>query len=185
MDLTAGTRATAIAGTLVLAGGVSIILYGILRNDLARALGGACLAMTALTLVALIAIRRWVTDTSDERRVLAAAQRHAEGERSRYFAAQAALENEQGRLNRDMAAERAALTTRLMAEREAVAAEFEERRAALIAETMEATVLMIHNNKLAPETPTKSKVIQLREHQQQRHPERERERERGHGVVGP
>jgi hypothetical protein len=172
----AGTAGAAVVG------GLSIVLYGTLRDDIARTLGGTCVTLTALTAVALILIRHWIVDTSEERRVLGAAQRAAQAERARYFAAQAALENEQGRLNRDMAAERAALTTRLKAEREAMAAEFDERKSSLIAETMEATVLMFRDGKLAPDNPVQSKVIQLRDHQQ-RHPERERSRERG--VVGP
>ncbi|MDL5205064.1 hypothetical protein [Streptomyces sp. ALI-76-A] len=170
------------AGTAVV-GGLSVVVYGTIVDDLPRTLGGTCLTLTALTLLALILIRNWIVDTRDERRILAAAQRETVAERSRYFAAQAALENEQGRLNRDMAAERAGLAARLQAEREALAAEFEERRATVIAETMEATFRMFHDGKFAPGVPEQSKVIQLREHQQQRHPERERSRE--HGVVRP
>lgn len=183
MGITHGARVTTGAAGAAAAGGLAVVLYGTLRDDLARAVGGTAVAFTALTVLALILLHRWIADTSDERRILAATQRESVAERSRYFAAQAALENEQGRLNRDMAAERAALAARLQAEREALAAEFEEQRATLIAETMEATVLMIRDGKLAPDTQTQSKVIQIRERQAQRQLERERSRE--HGVVGP
>lgn len=181
MNVTDSTRTMTGAAATAVASGLAVVLYGIIRSDTARAMGGTCLTLTALTAIALIVIRKWVVDTRDERRVLAAAQREALAERSRYFAAQAALENEQGRLNRDMAAERASLTSRLMAEREAMAGEFEERRASLIAETMEATALMIWEGKFAPPTPVQNKVIQLR----QRQPQPERDRSREHGVVGP
>lgn len=167
----------------MLAGGTLLIFHGMIRHDLPRSLGGACLAMTALTLIALGAIRRWVTDTSDERRILAATQREAQGRKDTYLAAQANLENEQSRLSRDMAAERANLAARLKAERQAMTEEFEERRAALIAETMEATVRMIQGGKMAPAQARTGNLIQFPE----QHPARagERERSREHGVVGP
>lgn len=164
-------------------GGLSVALYGTIRPNMAHTLGGTCITLTALTTLALILIRHWIVDTSEERRLLGAAQCAAQAEQSRYVALQAALENEQGRLTRDLAAERAGLAVRLKAEREAMATEFEEQRASVIAETMEETVLMIVSKKLAPPTAVQSKVIQLREHQQQRQLERERSRE--HGVVGP
>lgn len=185
MDHAGGTRATAAAAVMAGAVGLAVSILGAIRNQPAHSLTGICITMIALTALVLRAIlgnRLTIADTRDERRDLAIAQGQAIAERDKYFAAQAALEVEQGRLNRDMAAERAAQSARLKVERAAMAAEFEERRAALIAETMEATVLMIQDGKLTPVAPTKSKVIQLREHQQ-RHPDRERSRE--HGVVGP
>lgn len=140
--------------------------------------------MTALILTSLVLIRRWIVDTSEERRTLAEAQREAQAEKSRYIAAQAALENEQGRLNRDMATEQQRIAGQLIAERKAMFAEFEERKAALIAETMEATFRMFHNGKFAPEeTSRQCNLIQFPG--QQPEPLPERERSRGHGVVGP
>jgi hypothetical protein len=181
MQLTGGTRAlTGTAGATV-AGGLSAVLYGTLRNDIARAVGGTCVTLTALTVVALVLIRQWIRDTADDRRLLAAAQREAQAERSRYFAAQAALEVEQGRLARDRSAEQRADAARLKAEREVMASEFEERRAALIAETMEATVLMMRGGELNP--PPSGNLIPFPHQQAERQPERARSRE--HGVVGP
>ncbi|MGA6223531.1 hypothetical protein ACPESV_24740 [Streptomyces umbrinus] len=171
---------TATAG---LTGGLAVALYGTLANDLARTLGGTCLTLTALTAIALILIRRWIVDTKDERRILAAAQRQAEGERSRYVAARAALENEQGRLNRDMAAEKQGLAARLHHEREALRGEFEERRAGLIAETMEATVMMVRGGKFDVEKKPSGNLIPFP--QQHQSAELQRERSREHGVVGP
>ncbi|MFB6787627.1 hypothetical protein ACFCWT_13220 [Streptomyces olivaceus] len=164
-----------------------MIIYGLFRHDLAWALGGACLTMPVLTLVALVAVRRWIVDTRDERRALAAAQRQAEGERTRYIAAQAALENEQGRLRRDMAAERAQINARMAAEREALTIEFEERRATLVCETMEATVLMFKDGKFAPDSTTPGNLIRLADRLpgQGFAPDVKRERSREHGVVGP
>ncbi|MFC9847741.1 hypothetical protein ACFWFF_01325 [Streptomyces sp. NPDC060223] len=181
MDLTAGTKATAVSAVAVMAGGISVILYGIVRNDLARSLGGACLTMTALTLIAMVAIRRWTTDTGDERRILAASTREAQAERSRYVAAQAALENEQARLNRDMAAERARVAATLVAERRKMEAAFEEKRAQLATEAFTTGVQMERAGMLSPKKSEPGNLIQFP--QQERAAERERSRE--HGVVGP
>jgi hypothetical protein len=189
MDLTSGSRATNVAAAVAMLGGLPALLYGILHNDTARSIGGACLIMTALILTALVAIRSWIVDTSDERRVLAAAQRQASEERTRYIAAQAALENEQARLNRDMAGERQRIAAQLIAEREAMRDEFDDQKAALIAETMETTVRMFRGGKFAPEeeTPQRGNLIQFpKELPTQAHPASpERERSRGHEVVGP
>ena len=168
--------------------GLPVLLYGIWRDDAARSIGGACLVICGLILVSLVLVRRWVVDTSDERRILAAAQRQAIDERTRYIASQAALENEQARLNRDMAAERHRIAAQLIAEREAMLAEFEERRAALVAETMEATVMMFRGGKFAPEElPQRGNLIKFPRDlpQQTPAPEPQRERSREHGVVGP
>lgn len=163
-------------------GGVTTTLYGAARSNPAQSLGGVCLTMIALTVIALFFIHRWFTNTSEERHTLAVATRAADDERNRYISLKAALENEQGRLSRDMAAERAALAGRLVTEREALSTEFEERRASLISETMEATVRMFHNGKFAPEVQRTGKLIPFPE-QQDRAPERERSRE--HEVVRP
>ncbi|NED73316.1 hypothetical protein G3I51_13385 [Streptomyces sp. SID9944] len=139
--------------------------------------------MIALTGIILTVVHKWVTDTSTERTALGAAQRETQAERTRYIAAQAALENEQARLHRDLAAERAALSESIKAERTALAAEFEERRASLIAETMEATVLMIRDGKFAPDTLPTGQLIRF---PRQGAPavESHRERSREHGIAG-
>ena len=183
MESRRGTQAMAATAGTALVAGLAVVLYGTLRDDLARALGGTCVTLTALTVIALVLIRRWIVDTSEERRILAAAQREAERERSRYFAAQAALENEQGRLTRDRATERLADAARLKVERDAIAADFENRRGALIAETMEATMRMVRGGKLAPDAPASGTLIPFPH--QQAHRQAERERSREHGVVGP
>jgi hypothetical protein len=179
MDLTGGTRATATAAGTILLGGLSIILYGIIRDDLARAVGGAFLTVIALTFIALFVIRRWIVDTSNERVALAAATTKAQDECARYIALQAALENEQGRLRQDVNAELAALNERLEVERRKMDADFEERRNDLISRTMEVTVRMFHKGKFAPEAARSGSVIPFP--QQEPQPQRARE----HGVVGP
>ncbi|GAB2731409.1 hypothetical protein [Streptomyces bullii] len=187
MGLTSGSRATIVAAAAATLGGLPVLIYGIWSNDTARSLGGACLIMSGLVLVALVLIRRWIVDTSEERRALAAALRDAQAEKARYFAAQAALENEQGRLNRDMNVERMRIAKQLLTEREAMRVEFEEQRAALIAETMEAAFLMMRNRKSPSEPPAQCNLIQFPEKlpAQERSAAPERERSRGHGVVGP
>lgn len=181
MYLAGRTRNTAAAGAAVTLGGLTTVIHGIISNNPAHSAGGGFLALAGLTVIALTVIHQWITDTRDERRALAAAQREAQGRKDTYLAAKAALENEQGRLNRDMAAERASLAARMKTEREAMAADFEEQRAALIAETMETTLLMVHNGKLVP--PPSATLIQFPRQQGEPQPERGRSRE--HGVVGP
>lgn len=179
MDLTGGTRATATAAGTILLGGLSLTLYGTIRDDFAHALGGTCLTITALTVIALVIIHRWIIDTSNERRILAEAQAKAQDECARYVALQAALENEQGRLRQDVNAELAAINERLEVERRKMDADFEERRNDLISQTMEVTVRMFHNGKFAPEAASRGSVIPF----PQQEPQRQRARE--HGVVGP
>lgn len=181
MDLTAETRAAAIAAAVAGVVGLAVTLHGAIRNQPAHSVSGVCITMIALTGLILIALRKWTKDTSDDRRILAAAQREAQARRDVYFAAQAALENEQGRLNRDMAAERAGLNARLKAERDRLHEEFEEQRATLIAETMEATFLLMRDGKFDPEASPPGNLIQF-PHQQ---PQPQRARSREHGVVGP
>lgn len=183
MDLVGGTRTTAAAGAIVLITGLTVITYGVIADDISRSVSGACLTMPALTLIALVLVRRWVSDVRDERRTLAEAQRAAEQERSRYVAAKAALENEQGRMSRDRVAEQHRLAAQLLAERDKMVAEFEEQRNELISNTMESTLLMIHNGELAPDTLPRGRVIRFprQDPAEQSEPTRSRE----HGVVGP
>lgn len=183
MDVTAGTKATATAAAAVMAGGIAVILYGVIRDDLSRSLGGACLTMTALTLIALIAIRKWTTDTGEERRILAAAQRETQSERTRYIAAQAALENELNRLIRDAAADRARGHVALNSEREAIHQQFEEKRAQLVCDTLAIAVGLVRGTTDDHARAENNVVIQFPTQQPEQTGERERSRE--HGVVGP
>ena len=179
MGSTSGTRTAAATGTTVLVAGTATTLHALARSDPAQALAGLCLTAIALTLIALLLIHRWFTNTSRERRDLAERTRAAEDEKNRYVSLRAALENEQGRLTRDIAAERAALAATLAVEREALLSEFEERRASLVAETMEATVLMFRNGKFAPQHTVQGTLIPFPQQQP------ERSRVRGHNAVGP
>lgn len=185
MDLTGGTRVLAGTAGAALASGLAVVLYGTLRDDLARALGGTCVTLTALTVIALILIRQWIVDTSEERRALADATRRAADVRDRYVASQAALECEQTRLTRDRATERYADAALLKTEREAMAADFETRRGNLIAETMEATLLMFQGGKFNPEATGAGNLIHFPKQHPEVDPEVSRERSREHGGVGP
>lgn len=176
---TGGTRATTSAAIAAL-GGLGLTSHGILADDLPRVVGGMCVTVAALLIATLVLVHSWIADTSDARKSLAAAQVAAERERSRYVAAQAALENEQGRLARDMAAERAAIAARLKAEREAMEAELEEKRATIMCEAFEAGVLMARGGKLTTDMQQRTANLIPFPTQQQ-----ERARAREHGVVGP
>lgn len=163
--------------------GLTAILYGMARDDLPRAIGGLALTVTALTIIGLLVIRRWVTDTRDERRFLAATQRQAEAERATYVAAKAALVSEQGRLLQDVAAERAALTARLATEREAMQEEFDRARGEISADAMEQLASWITGGKVRPPDRPKNNLIRFPKQQPETHPQQERSRE--HGAVRP
>jgi hypothetical protein len=178
MKFTGSTRATAATAGMILLGGLPLTLYGVIRDDFTRTVGGTCLTITAVIVIALLVIRQWVVNTSNERRRLAEDQRRTQDEYTSYIALKAALVAEQGRLRQDISAESAALTARLAVERSKMEADFEEQKATLISETMEATVRMFHNGKFAPEAAAAGKLIPF----PQQEPERQRARE--HGVVG-
>lgn len=180
-ELTAGTRTTALTATILIALGVLLAAYGAITGDLKRTLGGTCLAMPAVTLLALIAVRRWTTDTSAERARLGEAQRAAGAERMRYVAAQAAALLEQQRHQRDVASEREQMTVRLETERAAMRAGFEEQRAALVCQTVEDTVKLLRDGKFREEPEQHGKVMQFPKQQ----PARPRHEARGHGVSQP
>lgn len=181
VSITTGTRTTAATAGVALIGGLTVSLHSAVHHNIPEAIGGLGITLAALTTIVLTLIHRWVTDTRDERRILAALQREAQGQKSTYIAAKAALENEQGRLAQDVAAEHAALNARLKAERAALEREFEEQRATLIAETMEATFLMVRDGKFDPGTARDATLIEFpRQHpQQERQAERQRSREQG------
>lgn len=162
-----------------MAAGMAVVLYGVAQNDLARSLGGACLTMTALTLIALVSIRKWTTDTRAERARLADATREADTERSRSFAARAAMEVERERMGRDVASEREQLEARLKTERAAMRKELEEERARIVSETLEAAFRMIPG--LVAEQKADGTVIGFPTQGQLARPRAEESHGRGHG----
>lgn len=185
MDFRGSARVAITAAAVTGLEGLALLAWGILRAALPAAVGGSCLTLCAMIGFSLVLIRSWVVDTRDVRQALAAAQRQAQARADTYLAAQAALENEQARLNRDMAEERRRIAATLIREREAMEAEFEERRATVIAESIEAAFHMFHNGKFAPDTSSTGRLIRFprQEHQSAATPQPERSRE--HGVVGP
>ncbi|MER5675823.1 hypothetical protein ABT081_02650 [Streptomyces sp. NPDC002238] len=160
MDQTAaGTRAAAVGAALITSAGLSTVVYGIIIENLERTVGGAIFTMTALTLIALVLIRRWITSAATDRQRHDDAVRAADTERMRYVAAQAALEVERGRLRKDVASEHKRLTATHDAERAAMHARFEEERNALICETIETTVGLVRDGLLNPTTHQYGQII--------------------------
>lgn len=153
MKPNSGSRTTAVGAALITSAGLAIVLYGIITENLERTVGGAIFTMTALTLIALVLIRRWVTNTTAERQRLGDAVREADAERMRYVAAQAALEVERSRLRRDSAVEREQLAARLATERTAMEAQFEEGRTKLVCDTVETTVQLVREGLLDTSAP--------------------------------
>lgn len=173
-----GRRTTATASGAVITAGLAVVLWGVWRNDPARAAGGACLTITALTLVTLVLVKGWVTDTTAERRRLAEAAKQYDDEHSRYIAAQAALEVERDRMRRDVeyATERAA--AQLVAERAKLQSEFDSERNALICATFESAFEILKGGLPAEATTRGRSVIPFPE----QHPAAAEARARGRDV---
>nr|WSZ97322.1 hypothetical protein OH820_18120 [Streptomyces sp. NBC_00857] len=138
--------------------------------------------MTALTLVALVSIRRWTTDTHAERVRLADATREAETEKSRYIAGQAAMEVERDRMRRDAASGREQLEIQLATARQALADQLEEDRAKISCDALEAALIMLPGL-LSEGRPEHGTVIgfpaQPARHQRAQEPKRDRGATRG------
>lgn len=179
MDLTGGTRATATTAGTILLGGLTLTLYGSIRDNVAHSVSGTCFTIVAITVIALLIIRRWVVDTSDERRRLAEAERRAQDEYASYIALKAALEVEQGRLRQDISAEHAALNERLAVERAAMQEEFELARTELSNEAMRIAFSWVKGGKVRPPERARTNLIPF----PQQDPQQERARE--HEVVHP
>ncbi|MFF6829579.1 hypothetical protein [Streptomyces longwoodensis] len=190
MEFTASSKAAIGTAAGVLVSGFAVIIRSASGDNIAGSIGGACLVMVALTLVILVLVRRWIINTAEERRILAACQREAQSERARYIAAQAALEGEMGRLTRDMAAERSAIRAALIEDRRRMRAEFEEERTQLAADAFQLGAQMERNGDLKKkQQPESANLIPFPKQERQRaqdpqdQPHHERSRE--HGVVGP
>lgn len=183
MDLTARTKAAVATAVGILISGFAVIVRSTSDDNVAGSIGGACLVMVGLTLAILIFVRRWVSDTSDERRILGEAQREAQAERSRYVALKAALEGEHGRLLRDMAAERAGIAATLKAERAKMAAEFQESRATELSEAFQTGAEMERAGVFKRRQPQGGNLLKFPGRQTEMPKPEQLPRE--HGVVGP
>ncbi|MFH9414012.1 hypothetical protein [Streptomyces rochei] len=185
MDLTARSKAAVAIAVGILLAGFAVIIRSASAQNAAGSIGGACLVMVALSLVILVLVRAWVCNTNEERRILAAAQREAQSERTRYIAAQAGLTNESTRLNREAIAERARLTAMLKAERAKMQAEFENTRAKELSEAFQTGAEMERAGVFKKrQQPPRGNLLTFPK-KQPAAPEAERERSREHGVVGP
>lgn len=180
MSLTSSTRATAAVGGALLTGGLAFSGHGLIRSHTSCSMAGISIVVTALTLIALAIIRKWIGDAREERRDLATSRREADAEQRKYFALQAALEGETTRLRRDMALEQAQNAATLAAEREAMNAQLEEQRLQIATEAFRTGVEMERAGMLKPDAPaTPANLIPF--------PKRapDHEQPRGHEVVVP
>ncbi|MFD7016029.1 hypothetical protein [Streptomyces sp. NPDC059928] len=141
-------RSATIAAITSVITGLSIAVYGTLNDDLPRTVAGSSLLTIALLLSALLSIRSWIIDAQSERHALARAIRDADDERTRYVAAQAALEMERQRVLRDAAMEREQSLARVKAAQAAMREKFEEERARLICEALETAVKLVEGGLL-------------------------------------
>lgn len=187
MEFTATSKTVTMMAAGILFSGFAVILRSASGDNVAGSIGGACLVMVGLTLLILVFVRHWVVNTRDERRALLAAQRQAQEERTTYVAGKAAIENELGRLTRDMAAKGAHLAATLAAERAKMRAAFEEERAQMMSEAFRTGAEMERAGMLRPDRPDTGNLIpfpkQAHEQAQNQAPQQERSRERG--VSGP
>jgi hypothetical protein len=181
MRFTASSKTATAQATGVLIAGFAATAYSALHHQVAGSITGACLVISALTWVSLIRIKRWVTNTSNERRTLADATRAADQERNRYVAAQAAAEIEHSRRQQDLAAERASIEARLTAERAKMRKDFEDERAQIMRDAFRTGVEMERAGMLKPDAPQLGNLIQFPTDL----PKQQREQAREHGVVQP
>ncbi|MER5559638.1 hypothetical protein ABT071_13635 [Streptomyces sp. NPDC002506] len=137
MHHTVSVRSASITAVASLVTGLGIAVYGTLNDDLPRTLAGSCLLMIALLLSALLSIRKWIIEAQSERDALARARRDADDERLRYLAAQAAVEMERQRIERDAAMEREQGIVHIKAVKAAMEEQFEEQKAQLICQSLE------------------------------------------------
>lgn len=181
MRLTGSMRTMAAAGAALLTAGLLVGAHGVIRSEIPRALGGIALGFTGLFLIALVAVRRWICDTKEERRDLAQSRREADATQHKYLAAQANLESEMIRLNRDLNTERHRIAATLVAERQSMLAEFEKQRLQITTEAFRTGVEMERAGMLKPDEPVPPNLIQFPKQQ----PQADREHSREHGVVHP
>ncbi|MGY5048230.1 hypothetical protein ACWDE0_21760 [Streptomyces sp. 900105755] len=187
MGLTVSSKSAIGTAAGVVLAGFAVIVQSIPHDRVAGSIAGACLVMLGLAGLILAFGRHWIVNTSEERRLLAVSQRQADDRRTMYIAAQAALENEQGRLNRDVAAERARNAATLKAERERMRREFEASRAQEIADAFRTGAEMERAGLLKPGKTPAGNLIRFPKQEHQAAPERAtgRERARERGVIGP
>ncbi|MFI5525039.1 hypothetical protein [Streptomyces platensis] len=164
-----------------LTAGIALLAHGLNTDSTARTTGGICLMSCALLFAALLAIRTWVIDTSQERSQLHDATRAADAERERYQAAQFAVRAERERMRRDAAAAERRTEATLTSERAAMREQFEEERNALIASTFETAVRLMRAGILDAPAAHQDCVIPF---PAQGHPA-EGEATRGRGVTRP
>lgn len=162
-------RALAILAFGSFATGMAVVIHGIITDNAARSAAGASLSITSLTFFALCQVKRWITSTERERDRHLDAARASDDERTKYIAAQAAMQIERQRMQRDATAERKQLAVRLATEQTAMRARFQEERDTLVCETVVATLQMVREDGLldnqAPEAH--AKIIGLFPEQQQ------------------
>lgn len=152
-------RALAILAFGCFTTGMAVVIHGIITDNAARSAAGASLSITSLTFFALCQVKKWITCTEHERDRQLDAARASNDERTKYIAAQAAMQIERQRMQRDAAAERRQLAARLATEQAAMRARFQEERDTLVCETVEATLRMVREEGLldnqAPEAHAK------------------------------
>jgi hypothetical protein len=182
LEFTATSKACTAMAAGILISGFAIIISSTFTDNVAGSIGGACLVMVALTIIICVLVRHWISNTELERTALAAAQREAQAQRATYQAAQCALENEQGRLNRDVAAERARITAALLATEAKLRADFEEERAQLAAEAFRTGAEMERAGMLRPDAEVRGNLIPFPRELTR---DADRERSRAPGHVGP
>ncbi|MBX7464873.1 hypothetical protein [Streptomyces sp. NPDC057910] len=170
MHHTISVRSANITAAASLTAGLTIAVYGTLNDDLPRTVAGTCLLTIALLFSALLAIRRWIIDAQSERDALARAARDHNDEKLRYLAAQATIEMERQRIERDAAMERERGIVHIKAVKAAMEEQFEEQKAQLICQSLE-TAYDLYVRGLAndqPETAGHAKVISMVELTRQR-----------------
>lgn len=139
------------SGLALLAIGMSLICVGVARGSFGHSVSGTAVTMISLFVIALHRVHRWIRDTARERTDLADARKDAEAQERKYFALQAAIENEGVRMRRDMNSERHAIAMTLAKERRVMEEQFEQRRLELTQKAFREGVMMERDGHLRPE----------------------------------
>jgi hypothetical protein len=161
-------RALAACTGICLLAGIALVVVGAAARHIPATAGGGGIVLATTVAASMLVIHRWLTDVTAERARLAQATRDADTERTRYIAANAALQQEQQRVRTDLQDHYRRTQLELARHRAALDDEFETRRAELAAKAFELGATMALTGKLTADPGTSADVVHLPTRQPQR-----------------
>lgn len=158
--MSTATATKAFSGLAAAVGG-GAALHGAYTDFNPHTISGMMLLLAASTFLILSRVRAWIGDNRAERERLRDEGDKLADQRTRYFAAQAALECERDRIRADLRASQIAAEQTLADERDAMQQEFDDKRAELTRSTFQTAVEMVQDGLLEPGETTGARVIPL------------------------